>query len=98
MPLMTARDVFATLLEYGPESAQTKLFAGSSMPRAFVSGDFQPYSSRSGHAHHAGVQRFFVEGGRPFTFYAVLGTRIARRFLVARVNELLAGITIEAPA
>jgi hypothetical protein len=98
MPHMTARDVFAVLLEYGPESAGTRLFADGTMPRTFEARDFQPYGARSGHAYHAGVQRFFIEHGRPFTFYAVLGTRLARRFLVARLNQLLAGITIEPAA
>lgn len=93
---LTARDVFAVLFEFGPESAHTELFAEhTTMPRSFEARDFQPYSARSGNAHHAGVQRFFLEGGRPFTLHAVLGTRIARRFLVSRLNQLLAGITIE---
>lgn len=93
---LTARDVFAVLFEYEPESASTRLFAGhAAMPRSLEAQDFHPYSARTGNAYHAGVQRFFVEAGRPFTFHAVLGTRIARRLLVAKVNQLLAGITIE---
>jgi hypothetical protein len=95
MQHLTARDLFAVLFEYGAESATSAMFSDGAMPRRFDARDFQPYSARSGHAHHAGVQRFFVEGGRPFTLYAVLGTRIARRLLVARLNNLLAGITIE---
>jgi hypothetical protein len=98
MQHMTARDVFAVLFEYGPESSTRDMFSDQAMPRALEARDFQPHSARSGHAHHAGVQRFFLEGGRPFTLYAVLGTRIARRLLVARLNQLLAGITIEPSA
>ena len=98
MQHLTARDVFAVLFEYGPESASRAMFSDQGMPRAFEARDFQPYSARSGHAHHAGLQRFFVEGGRPFTLHAVLGTRVARRLLVARLNQLLAGITIEPAA
>ena len=95
---LTARDVFAVLFEYGPESATSAMFSDPSMPRALEARDFQPYSARTGHAHHAGVQRFFVEAGRPFTLYAVLGTRVARRLLVSRLNQLLTGITIESVA
>lgn len=99
MQHLTARDVFAVLFEFGAESASTQLFAEhAEMPRSFEARDFQPYSARTGNAYHAGVQRFFVEGGRPFTFHAVLGTRIARRLLVARLNQLLRSITIEPSA
>lgn len=92
---VTSRDVFAVLLEYGPESADRRLFARNALPRAFELQDFGRHSTRSGHAHHSGAQRFFVEAGRPFTLHAVLGSHIARRLLIPRLNLLLAGLSIE---
>jgi hypothetical protein len=92
---LTSRDIFAVLLEYGPESADRRLFAGNARPRALEPRDFARHGTRSGHAHHSGGQWFFVEAGRPFTLHVVLGSHVARRLLIPRVNALLAGLTIE---
>jgi hypothetical protein len=94
--LMRPTDVFVVLLEYGAESAERKLFAGKSMPRTLLPTDFSTHRSRSGLVGHSAAQLFFVEGGRPFTLYAVIGSHLRRKTLVARVNEILAGIGVDA--
>jgi hypothetical protein len=92
---MASTDIFAALLEYGPESAGRRLFAGNVMPRSLTPGDFQPHAARSGAGKHSGSQHFFVEAGRPFTLYAVLGSHLTRRLLVRRLNLLLDSVRIQ---
>ncbi|MGO9027496.1 MAG: hypothetical protein ACLQOZ_02550 [Acidimicrobiales bacterium] len=94
--LMGPTDIFAVLFEYGPESLATKLFARMGMPRTLTTGDFRPYVLRRGLGGQSGTQWFFTESGRPFTFYAVLGSHARRGSLVPKVNALLAGITVNA--
>jgi len=43
----------------------------------------------------SGTQWFFTEAGRPFTLYAVLGSHARRSVLVPRVNQLLAGLSVD---
>lgn len=95
--LMGARDVFATLFEYGPESLGTRLFARQGMVRSLKPSHFRPILLRRGLGGQSGTQWFFTESGRPFTFYAVLGSHALRTSLVPRVNELLASLSVAAP-
>ena len=96
--LMRPTDIFAVLFEYGPESLGTALFARSGMVRSLSTDDFRPTVLRRGLGGQSGTQWFFTEGGRPFTFYAVLGSHARRSTLVPRVNALLDGITVAAGA
>lgn len=93
--LMTTRDVFAVLLEYGPESVGRKLFAEQRMPRRFEPGHFSRHMARDGTGLHSATQRFFVENGRPFTLYVVLGSHLGRRRFLEPLHELLDGIHVE---
>jgi hypothetical protein len=92
--LMGSYDIFAVLFEYGPESVGTALFARQGMQRSLGVGDFRPTLLRRGIGGQSGTQWFFTEGGRPFTFYAVLGSHARRKILVPRVNSLLASLTV----
>jgi hypothetical protein len=92
--LMGASDVFATLFEYGPESLGTALFALQGRPGGFSATDFSPMTLRRGIPGQSGTQRFFTEAGRPFSFYAVLGSHALRAALVPRVNTLLSSLTV----
>jgi hypothetical protein len=92
--LMGPNDVFATLFEYGPESLGTALFSAQGRPSSFTSGDFSPMRLRRGLPGQSGTQRFFTEAGRPFSFYAVLGSHIRRASLVPSVNELMSSLLI----
>jgi hypothetical protein len=95
---MAPTDIFAVLFQYGPESLGQALFARSGMPRTLAPDDFRPYTLRRGVAGQSGTQWFFTENGKPFTFYAVLGSHALRASLVPRVNVLLSGIAIAPPA
>jgi hypothetical protein len=95
--LMGQNDIFAVLFEYGPESIGTALFARQGMQRSLSDDDFRPTVLRRGLGGQSGTQWFFTEAGRPFTFYAVLGSHARRSLLVPRVNDLLASLTVSAP-
>ena len=92
--LMGPSDVFATLFEYGPESLGTALFARQGRPAGFSETDFSPMTLRRGIPGQSGTQWFFTESGRPFSFYAVLGSHALRPVLVPRVNTLLSSLTL----
>ena len=92
--LMGASDVFATLFEYGPESVGTVLFSRQGRPRALTPGDFRRTLLRRALGGQAGTQWFFTEAGRPFSFYAVLGSQALGPQLVPLVNQLLASLTL----
>jgi hypothetical protein len=92
--LMGPDDIFATLFEYGPESLGTALFSSQGRPSFFSPDDFSPVRLRRGIVGQSGTQRFFTEGGRPFSFYAVLGSHVRRNSLVPSVNELISSLSI----
>jgi hypothetical protein len=92
--LMGPNDIFAVLFEYGPESVGKELFARQGMQRSLSAGDFRPTLLRRGLGGQSGTQWFFTEAGRPFTFYAVLGSHARRGVLVPRVNSLLAVLSV----
>jgi hypothetical protein len=87
-------DVFAVLFEYGPESVGKALFATQGVPHSLTPADFRPYVMRPGVGGSLGLQRFFTESGRPFTFYARLGSVTQQTALVQKVNQLLANLSI----
>ncbi len=90
-------DLFAVLFEFGPESVGTALFSVQGIPASLTPADFAPYVMRPGVGGSLGVQRFFTASGRPFTFYARLGSVQHKGTLVGKVNQLLAHVTIEPP-
>jgi hypothetical protein len=95
--LMGPNDIFAVLFEYGPESVGKELFARQGMQRSLSAGDFRPTLLRRGLGGQSGTQWFFTEAGRPFTFYAILGSHARRGDLVPRVNSLLAALSVSPP-
>ena len=95
---MGPADVFATLFEYGPESLGTALFARQGRPSTLTPADFSPAMLRRGIPGQSGTQCFFTEGGRPFSFYAVLGSHARRTSLVPRVNTLLGAVGVSPAA
>jgi hypothetical protein len=92
--LMGPSDVFVVLFEYGPESVGKALFARQGMPQALGASDFSPITLRVGVQGQVGTQWFFVESGRPFTLYAVLGSQAMTGVLLPQVNALLRGINV----
>ena len=53
---------------------------------------------RRGIPGQSGTQWFFTEAGRPFSFYAVLGSHALRPALVPHVNTLLSSLTLSPAA
>jgi hypothetical protein len=92
--LMRPSDVFATLFEYGPESVGTVLFARQGRPTFLSPADFRRTVLRRALAGQVGTQWFFTEAGRPFSFYAVLGSQALAPQLVPLVNQLLVSLTL----
>ena len=87
-------DVLVCLIEYDAASAGSPVFARDGIPR-FRSADFSPDSMQRSIPGLCGAQAFFVEAGRPFCAYVVLGSYRGRSQLVPRVNDLLAGVHID---
>jgi hypothetical protein len=94
--LMTSRDVFLALVEFGPDSVGTPLFAPSGVPRLRASELLESVMQRPVPGM-AGAQRFFTVSGRAFCSYAVVGSVARRSTLVGLLNGALSGITV-APA
>ena len=93
--LMSTRDVFMALFEYGPESVGTPLFASQGVPRHVVPSDFDRDVLQFGVAGQTGLQHFFTENGRAFCVYIVLGSHIDRADLVPLVNSVLESLVIQ---
>lgn len=93
--VMGPDDIFAALFEFGPESIGTALFARQGMLRRLEPEHFSPITLRRGLGGQSGTQWFFVEEGRPFTLYAVLGGHARRFSSVPRLNGLLRSVVVQ---
>lgn len=91
---MRTDDVLVILVEYGPESAGTPLFAHRGLPRL----DASMFSRDNLHRTvpgQSGLQHFFTHGDRAFCLYVVLGSHIDRADLVAKANLVIQSLEIE---
>ncbi len=96
---MRSDQAFIALVEYHPDSAATALFSSrSGMPRQMGADDFSPRKLQRTIRGQGGTQVFFVEAGRPFCLYVVLGSMANRHQVVPRVNVALSTIEIVSPA
>lgn len=93
--LMSTRDVFVALLEYGEDSLGTPLFARRGLPRRLRASELTPRTLHRTIAGHAGVQVFATEAQRAFCLYVVVGDARRRGPLVAAVNQVLGSLVIE---
>lgn len=96
--LMSSRDVFVALLEYGPEEAGSELFAHEGLPLRLDPRQFTAAQLQRTLRGQAGLQVFFHEKGRAFCLYIVLGDATDAHLLVRRVEQVLATVEIEARA
>jgi len=94
---MRASEAFIALVEYQAESARTPLFAHSGIPRQVSADAFSPLQLQRTLRGQAGWQRFFVEKGRAFCLYVVLGGFANRSVVVPRVNSTLARLEVDTP-
>jgi hypothetical protein len=93
--LMGAGDAFITLFEYGPESADTELFAAQGIPRQILAREFDRNALQRSLPGQSGLQRFFTHKGRAFCLYVVLGSHLDRADLIPRVNAVLDTLDID---
>lgn len=88
-------DVFISLIEFGSAEANSALFKPvDALPILEVS-MFHRNQLQRRIRGQAGVQHFFTYQGRPFCLYVVLGSIARAPALVAKANEMLAGMTVE---
>lgn len=88
---MRSRDAFVSLLEFGPESVGTPLFARQGLPTVAMT-DFDPNLLQRGIPGQSGLQTFFTVGGRPYCLYVVLGAHLMRARLAPELNRVLRGL------
>jgi hypothetical protein len=90
---MRSDDVFLALVEFGPESVGTAMFARTGLPRLRAR-DVTAATMQRPIPNMGGVQHFRTVSGRAFCCYAVVGSLARRSTLVERLISALAGVTI----
>jgi hypothetical protein len=95
--MMGPANLLVVLVEYGPESLGTALFAAEGIPSRLQPSDFDPRGLQRILPGQAGAQRFFTVAGRAFCVYVVLGGRVNAARLVGQANRALAATTIGPP-
>jgi hypothetical protein len=95
--VMAGDDVFLALVEFGPESVGTPMFAHAGLPR-LRGRDITAASMQRPAPHRGGVQHFCTVSGRAFCCYAVVGSLARRSALAGVLDDALAGIAIDPPA
>lgn len=84
-------DAFVSLLEFGPESLGTALFAPTGLP-ALTRESFDTNLLQRGIPGQSGAQRFFTVAGRPYCLYVVLGEHLMRYRLTPAINSVLRSV------
>ncbi len=88
---MRARDAFVSVLEFGPESVGTAMFAQEGLP-TLTKDSFDPNLLQRGIRGQSGAQSFFTVNGRPHCLYVVLGEHLMRVRLAPELNRVLRGL------
>lgn len=91
--IMPPDSVFLSLIEFDSAEASSPLFA-KPRPTRLSSGEFGPNQLQRVIPGQAGAQFFFLDNGRPFCLYVVLGSYARRETLAARASELFAGMEV----
>jgi hypothetical protein len=87
--------ILIVLFEFDPESASTRQFSTSPVPRALRPDQFDPNTLQRPLPGQGGTQIFCNEAGRAFCLYVVLGGYSRRTFLLRSVNAVLATLRID---
>jgi hypothetical protein len=87
--LMRTGNIFVSLVDFGPESANTPLFAHQGLPLPIRTDQFDPNTLQRTLPGQSGTQLFFTAGGRGYCLYIVLGSHLLRGRLVPVVNDAL---------
>jgi hypothetical protein len=90
---LRASDLFVSLLEFGPQAANSPLFALAGIP-GLTPDMYRLKQLQRVLLGQAGVQRFFTEAGRAFCLYSVIGSYANRIPLCARANHMIGSIHI----
>jgi hypothetical protein len=85
--IMGPNHVFLSLIQFDQADAATPLF-DKPRPTRLSPGEFGPNQLQRAIAGQAGAQFFFVDKGRPFCLYVVIGSYANRAVLVARANDI----------
>jgi hypothetical protein len=93
--LLGPNDVFVSILDFGPEAANSALFRATSALPALTPDVYRPQQLQRTIRGQAGVQRFFSTSGRGFCLYSVIGSFANRVPLSARANEILSTVRVE---
>lgn len=88
-------DVFVSLVEFGPEEANSALFTEVDNLPVLEQSMFHRNQLQRRIRGQAGVQHFFTLNGRPFCLYVVLGSVVRSAWLVEKANELVQGLGVE---
>ncbi len=88
-------DVFISLIEFGPEEANSALFGEVDELPVLEQAMFHRNQLQRRIRGQAGVQRVFTINGRPFCLYVVLGSIVRSAELVERANELVQGLSVD---
>jgi hypothetical protein len=92
--LMDERHVLVVLFEYGPECANTALFARKGMPTQLTPSMFSSSALQRTLPGQAGCQLWFTEGNRAFCCYTVLGRQSAATRVLPQANATLSATRI----
>ena len=87
--------ILIVLFEFDPESASTRQFSTSPVPRTLRPDQFDPNTLQRPLPGQGGAQIFCNEAGRAFCLYVVLGGYARRGFLLRSVNAVLATLRID---
>lgn len=90
---MTNKDVLVVLMEHGPQSTGTPLFAATGMPRLTID-DVSTTCLQRLLEGQGGAQRFFTVNGRAFCLYVVFGSFARRVRTIPVVNDILKTVSI----
>ncbi len=93
--LLGPADVFVSVLEFGPEAAQSPLFKPAAAIPALTPDAFRPRQLQRIIRGQAGAQRFVAVQGRAFCLYAVIGSIANRVPLAGRANQLIGALSVQ---
>ncbi|MGE3620329.1 MAG: hypothetical protein AB7L84_07700 [Acidimicrobiia bacterium] len=91
--LMGRGHAFISIVEFGPESVGSPLFAATAIP-TLTTASFDTARLQRGLAGHSGAQEFFTVAGRAYCLYVVVGEHLLRWRVVPAVNEVLRNVQL----
>ena len=94
--LLGPSDVFVSILDFGPDAAETPLFRALSAVPVLTPDAYRPRQLQRTVLGQAGVQRFFSAAGRGFCLYSVIGSMANRVMLTSRANQVLGTVRVAA--